>query len=605
MPGDLEPAVSFIHHVNHSKTSEICLKSFPMKFFSISPTIFHFLLGIVSYLSFNLMCKWLNNPAIHQEPINLLQTNVVATLKEGSSFWCTGDSKSKRICKFRHLCYHPVQDDFFFFHGPDTVIDGVPENRFDPALLDLSSVDDHNTQYFNYVDYPVSALDTFPNITIIDDLSLIFNRFNADNIMHVVHDDLLPLFHTLRQFSWSKPSIDLAYRLVMMEGWNEGTYFELYKLFTDKPPLLKRDLQKSKGLVCFQHGVVGISKYTTWYQYGFKKPQGALPRTSLTGQYVRQFVMFIKRRLGLDSGLTHASDSSYVVLCSREHNRLIINELDLSMAISRHFDKQVIHTSMTKHSFKEQVQLVSRASALIGMHGSILIMAMFLPPSAKLIELFPFGVNPNHYTPYHTLANLPGMDITYGAWKNEIEENTVTYPHEAPEVGGIVHLSDEEQVQIKTAKEVPRHLCCSNPYWLYRIYQDTIVDIKSLLLVMQTIEKKQRMTSLRPKPAYDHNLYPSKVINVTCQLPSEESQPALWLSWKQPLNVPFIADSNVKYEVWIQPNEQNNYVAYILDMTEYIFTENLLRNTLYNVWVRCIVDENSGPFGSVTHCETN
>ncbi|PFX19825.1 Protein O-linked-mannose beta-1,4-N-acetylglucosaminyltransferase 2 [Stylophora pistillata] len=542
--------------------------------------MFHFLMGIVSYLTLNFTYKWLKSPVIHQELINSSQTTVVASLKEGSSLWCIDDTKSKRICKFRYLCYHPVQDHFLFFHGPETVIDGVPDNRFDPALLDLSSVDDHNTQYFNYVDYPVSALDTFSNITVMDGFSLIFNRFNADNIMHVVHDDLLPLFHTLRQFSWSRSSIDLEYTLVMMEGWNEGAYFDLYKLFTNKPPLLKRDLQKPKQLICFQHGVVGISKYTTWYQYGFKEPQGALPHTSVTGHYVRQFVMFIKRRLGLDSGLINAYDSSYVILCSREHNRLITNEPDLSMAIARHLNKQVIHISMTIHAFKEQVQLVSKASALIGMHGSILIMAMFLPP------------------------DLPWMDIVYGAWRNEIEENTITYPHEAPEVGGIVHLSDEEQKQIMGTKEVPRHLCCSNPYWLYRIYQDTTVDIKSLLLVTETAENKQRKMSSRPKPAYDHTLYPSKVINVTCQLPPEELQPALWFSWEPPLNIPFIAGRDVRYEVWIQPSGQENYAAYILDLTEYTFTENLLRNTHYNVWVRCIVNENSGPFGDVAHCET-
>ena len=579
----------------------------PMRFFVFSPAFFHFLLGVVSYLFFNLTCTWLENAVTEKESIDATQTktNVVESLKEGSSFWCTGDSKSKRICKFRHLCYHPVQDEYLFFHGPETVIAGVPDNRFDPAVIDMSSVEDHNTQYFNYVDYPVSALDTFANITIIDGFSLIFHRFNTENIMHVVHDDLLPLYHTMRQFSQSEFSIDLEYRLVMMEGWDEGTYFDLYKLFSNKALLLKRDLQKAKHLMCFQRGIVGISKYTTWYHYGFKEPQGALPHISLTGGYVRHFTKFMKWRLGLDNGSFHASDSSYIVLCSREHNRLIINELDLSMAIARHLNKQVIRISMATHSFKEQVQLVSKASGLIGMHGSILIMAVFLPPGAKLIELFPFGINPDNYTPYRTLVELPGMNIVYTAWRNEIEDNTVTYPHETPEVGGIDHLSREEQDEIINAKEVPRHLCCSNPFWLYRIYQDTIVDIKSLLLAMESIQNKQKIMSTRQEPASDHKLYPSKVINVTCQLPPEVSQPALWLSWKPPLNLPFILSGEVKYEVWIQPDGQDNYVAYILHMTEYIFKESLVRNTHYNVWVRCIVNESSGPFGTVTQCMTH
>ena len=569
--------------------------------------LFHFLIGLVSYLAFNWTCRWLATPIAGRDSTNRAQKklNALDFSREGSSIWCTGHSKSTRICKFRYLCYHPVQDEYLFFHGPETVLDCVPNDRFDPALLDMSSVEDHNTQYFNYIDYPVEALESFSNITMFNDFSFIFHRFNTENIMHVFHDDLLPLYHTIRQFSQSNSPVDLRYRIVMMEGWNEGAYFDLYKLFTNKSLLLKKNLKKANHLMCFQHGVVGISKYTTWYQYGFKEPQGPLPRVSLTGGYVQHFTTFVKTRLGLENKLSHTSDSSYIVLCSREHNRLIINELDLSMAIARQLNKQVIRVSMATHSFKEQVKLISKASALIGMHGSMLILAMFLPPGAKLIELFPFGINPDNYTPYRTLVELPGMNIVYASWRNEIEENTVTYPDEPPEAGGIYHLSEEEQEEIVNTKEVPSHLCCSSPHWLYRIYQDTIVDIQSLLSVIESTENKEKVLSTRPEPAHDRKLYPSKVINVTCELPLKEEQPNLWLSWKPPINLPFFKSEDIKYEVWIQQVGKDDYVAYILDITEYLFKENLARNTHYNVWVRCIVNEVTGPFGNVVQCMTH
>lgn len=584
--------------------------SFSTKLFMFSSALFHFSIGLVLYLFFNWTCRWIATPVSERKSINRTQTKPAASVleslrEEGSSIWCTGHNTSARICKFRYLCYHPVQDEYLFFHGPETVLDGVPINRFDPALLDMSSVEDHNTQYFNYIDYPVKALESFSSISIFDDYSLIFHRFNAENIMHVIHDDLLPLYHTMRKFSQSKFPIDLEYRIVLMEGWNEGAHFDLYKLFTNKELLLKKDLQKTKNLICFQHGVIGISKFTTWYQYGFREPQGPLPHISLTGGYVRHFKMFIKMRLGLKHASFHASDSSHIVLCSREHNRLIINELDLSMAIARQFKKQVIRVSMATHTLKEQIQLVSKASALIGMHGSMLILAMFLPPGAKLIELFPFGINPDNYTPYRTLVELPGMNILYASWRNEIEENTVTYPHEAPDVGGIDHLSEEEQDEIMNSKEVPSHLCCSNPHWLFRIYQDTIVDIQSLSSVIELTENKQKKLSSRQVPADDYKLYPSKVVHVTCQPPAEGTEPTLWLSWKPPINVSFLETEDIKYEVWIQQAGQDDYVAYILDLTDYIFKENLAKNTHYNVWVRCIINERPGPFGNVTRCVTN
>lgn len=45
----------------------------------------------------------------------------------------------------------------------------------------------------------------------------------------------------------------------------------------------------------------------------------------------------------------------------------------------------------------------------IGLHGSILAMAMFLPMGALLVELYPYAVPADNYTPYKTMANLDGM----------------------------------------------------------------------------------------------------------------------------------------------------------------------------------------------------
>lgn len=570
---------------------------------AFSPSLLFFLWGLLSCLVFSLTYQWLGSSVFRTNTPDVKENNNF--LGDGSSLWCTGHNKSTRVCKFRYLCYDPVQDEYLFFHGPETVIHGVPSNRFDPALLDMSSVEDHNTQYFNFVDYPAHALESFQNVTIFDEFNVIFHRFNPQNIMHVVHDDLLPLYHTMRQFSPSMLSADLEFRLVMMEGWDEGSYVELYKLFTKKQLVIKKDFEKVNNLACFRHGIIGISKYTTWYQYGFKEPQGALPHIYLTGEYIQHFTGFIRRRLALENHLSGNSDSSYVVLCSREHNRLIINELNLSVAIARQLNKQVIRISMATHSFKEQVQLISRADALIGMHGSLLIMGMFLPPGASLIELFPFGINPDNYTPYRTMVELPGMNLIYASWRNEIEENTVTYPHETPEGGGIDHLSEEEQVAIMNAKEIPTHFCCNNPYWLYRIYQDTVVDIQSFLSVVKSVQHQQKMLSVGQKSALKRKLYPSKVVNITCQTPLEEVQPALWLSWKPPTNLQFFETGNVKYEVWIQEVGRDDYLAFILDMTEYVFKDHLKRNTQYNVWIKCIFNERQGPFAMVSECVTH
>lgn len=44
------------------------------------------------------------------------------------------------------------------------------------------------------------VLESFFNILIFDDYSLIFYRFNVENIMYVIYDDLLFLYYIMRKF---------------------------------------------------------------------------------------------------------------------------------------------------------------------------------------------------------------------------------------------------------------------------------------------------------------------------------------------------------------------------------------------------------------------
>ncbi len=113
-------------------------------------------------------------------------------LADGSSVWCTGSDVHDRQCRFRRLCANTETEEFFILHGPDTVVEGVPAARFDPALATLSSLRNHNGVYFNYVDVAgaASLLQQFPAdspVAWIADPAYLFLRFKPNNIMHVLH----------------------------------------------------------------------------------------------------------------------------------------------------------------------------------------------------------------------------------------------------------------------------------------------------------------------------------------------------------------------------------------------------------------------------------
>jgi len=522
-----------------------------------------------------------------------------------SSMWCFGSDHTNRMCYFHNLCYVPHIDEFVFLHGNHSTYIGIPENRYDPALLDLSSVKDHNTQYFNFMDADAAKMQSIVNDAIvIEQTSLIFRRFHPDNLMHVLHDDIIPLFHTISTLPFAQSSISNSLlpfdlQLVFMEGWDPGPFEDIYDMFSSVKPLYKNSMLSADCPTCFRAAYVGISKYTTWYQYGFVEPQGPVHDISITADDIHHFCHFLRMRLNITE--MPSSDDRIIVLLSRRYNRLILNEIDLTFALAQNFHQKVVTVAMETHSLKDMIYLVSESSILLGMHGSLLTLAMFLPRGSTIVELFPYAINPEHYTPYKTLATLRGMDVNYLAWQNMDITKTVPHPERSWDEGGIVHLPEEQQQKIMSSHEVPLHLCCQNAEWLYRIYQDTVVDVDGIISLLQSndVHMHSSVHFVSESQGSSKHLSPSYVRNITCTAGSlVHGLPSLQMSWKPPANINFISFTEVKYEVWIQGEGEDDYTAWMLTQYQYTFTAGIQPDTNYNVWIRCIVDGVIGPFNT-------
>ena len=550
-------------------------------------------------------CRGISDPTPSCPPSN--RTASMAEHVRDTSVWCSGDHNSNRVCHFRNLYYFPDLDEFAFLHGDASFYFGLPANRFDPALLDMSTIMNHNTQYFNYIDLEASkARNVVDGAIIVGKRSLIFRRFHPDNLMHVIHDDLLPMYYTLlaldSQFSAMGRNENEAFemQLIFMEGWKSGPHRELYELFSVFPPIYKDDLLAEKKPICFTDAVVGLSKHTTWYQYGFEKPQGPIQDSNVSATDIHRFCSFVRTRLNISEN--NESNGNLTVLITRKYNRLILNEFNLSFVLAQTLHTKVLTMAIETHSMTELIAAVSRAKVLIGMHGSLLSLAMFLRPGSLLVELFPFAVNPVHYTPYKTLADVPGMGITYVAWRNVDHRNTVVHPDNPWHQGGIKHLSLTEQAQILASREVPLHLCCRNPEWLFRIYQDTVVDTDAVIQLIRNGLAVISLSNGDPPPAEksrNKNVFPSRVQNISCKSNSGDGITSLLLSWGAPTNLNFIDFQTIKYELWLQEAGSDDYLAYMLTKTSHEFRdEGLKRDSVYNVWIRSIVNDVIGPFNS-------
>ena len=243
--------------------------------------------------------------------------------------------------------------------------------------------------------------------------------------------------------------------------------------------------------VCFEDVVVGLSKITTWYQFGFKVPQGPINLLEFPVSELQYFREDFKYRLfenaeELVNGVGKSQKrKKTIVVFSRSQTRKILNMGPLMFKLTTHFKLPVQKLDLEVDSMEDIVRVMSTAYIVIGVHGAHLVTGIFMPPGSILVEIFPYGVPSKNYTPYKTLAML--MGVHYISWENTHIENTVTHEEYPSWLGGIAELPLERQEEIRGHITVPEHLCCKDPVWLFRIYQDTKVEVGEII---EAIEDK-------------------------------------------------------------------------------------------------------------------
>ncbi|GAB1599257.1 protein O-linked-mannose beta-1,4-N-acetylglucosaminyltransferase 2-like [Argonauta hians] len=509
---------------------------------------------------------------------------------DGSSVICNPtDNAALRTCHFVNLCYFAEKDSYLFFHSDKSTLENIPLDRYSPTLVEVSSVTNHTYNHFNYIDMPVSATSLF-HIQWVTTPSLIIKRFKPDNLMHVIHDDILPLFQTLRHFDpAANTSHRFHYRLIFEDEWGEGPFLKLYDILSEYQPIFKSMLQEAAGLTCFHQAYVGLVKSTAWYDYGFYKPQGPIPERKISSIEINSLLEYTQRELGLS---INTDNSNYLVLISRKSTRLILNEIELSLALSREVNTKVIHLSQEQYTIEQMIEVVSNSKGIIGMHGSLLTLAMYLHPGSILIELFPYAVNPEHYSPYKTLVSLPGMNIQYRAWRNMERKKSVGHLN----MGNVDNLPLDHKEQIISQTEVPRHICCNDPSWLYHIYQDTEVDIEAIIsLTKEAILAGKTETS----QSFDKSVViPDKVMHDNCKTMADGSKQII-IYWQIPWNLPFFNYENVEYEVLLQYTKSPEKSTIFRVSANSITLEP--SESFYKVWVRCCLDQTHiGPFKQIS-----
>lgn len=552
-----------------------------------------FLVIISSFYSSLLHDKGLEHPLVQKLLYILTNKSHILHFKSlhASSVWCTSRIDGSKIFKFKNLYFLPqFRDHLVFLLNENSIISGV-ESVASLKTINLSSVKNNNNCNLKLVILKSKATNLNQYVKVVNKDVLIMKRFKPDNIMHVIHDDLLPLFVTYQDLC--QGDIDFCvgkYQLAFIDNYLEGPYFEWYRIFsTDNPMIINNKLTP----ICLKKAIIGISQESVWFDYGFKNTQGPYNNSFFNSLYLKQFTLFMKVKFGikLADNFPKPENSFSVVLLNRVINRKILNAGTIKIHLEKIYKNsnyQLYDMDLSINSSKKLISVLQNSNCLIGMHGSAMLLTLFMPEGSHIIELFPFGIQPDSVSPIKALCSLPNVYYKYHAWVNMNEKNTITHPEYPPLLGGISHLPLEEQQNIKNVKFIPPVRCCHNPEYLFRMFQDTIVDetFYSLLNVVLSHsnadfsdEENKEKVQLS---LYNRWYFPPPIFNLTCHC----SRGELNLGWSYPYK-----SSGITFNVYVSSGfSLTTNRTHVSNPMKECRRERTMMQTSLSVWVKVFED---------------
>lgn len=532
---------------------------------------------------------------------------------------CEGSNAYDRICKFNNLCYSPNSDRFFALSVDKKGLMKRWKLPEDNRLLDLTTVDDHNIFYFEFEEDPDYALRELEKTdmfyVLVSKKTFVFSRFVYNNIMHNLHDDFMGQYILHKKYSSSSNetnAIDGDNFIFFTDGLIENPNDHIFATLSRHPFLYREDLKKTRSSsppICFSNAIVGNSKEGIWYDYGFyDEPQGPISKKSIDGKHALEVANFLRNYYDLilphkseiDNLLKRISSRKridmqkinrdyYISIFSRTLDRLILNEKDLMSDLEKTFGLPVRLIQLEVLKFNEIIEIMSKTLISIGLHGSALIFAMFMPKGSILIEMFPYAVPGENYSPYRTLALFPEFEMTYKMWTNT--NATMNYS----QLGirkKFENLTPEEFMNIISLKTVPPHVCCGNLPWMVRIYQDTVVNINEIKKLIKDAVTESDIGLSNPKRTQKQKLNllemsRHRVKSVDSSIHEQKSFAGidnikmfqLIIKWKNPWKE--IDSTPTGYGVWIEEMMEE------VQVTEpAIIIDACAKGSDFNIWIR-------------------
>ncbi|OHS95576.1 hypothetical protein TRFO_10481 [Tritrichomonas foetus] len=324
-----------------------------------------------------------------------------------------------RWCEFINLAYVDHRLFFFspaFFVFPEPFL--VPGPRAPPFDKDSDRL------VIEPVVVQFSTL-TFPKELIpVNEFVHYYGTFhNFYQLWHMLFDFMIPLYNFINLLNRSDST---SQRLIFLKSDGVFTYSSLMKIFT-KFPVNVLDLEQRSLLL--HQGTLGIEKLeenpiesreyedSILFHYNFNRS---------TAFGMREKVLKV---LNIDENEVGNNNKPYVLVVDRGSNSRTITNI-------KHIYNHIVETcpfcdvelARFHHmSIEKQIHKVSRASVLVGLHGSGLAHVLWMQESranhtTHLIEVLPYKYTCRNW--YHTAADVAGVE--YHSVMNKKPPNVVS-----------------------------------------------------------------------------------------------------------------------------------------------------------------------------------
>ena len=280
---------------------------------------------------------------------------------------------------------------------------GVDDPAEQIQLVRLSSLMGKEDLYLNYVALPKQASDQY-DIEFVDSPILITKRWNPTDMFSAFHDDLLPIYSTLKYLCTKDDMTEcLEDYVIAFEDENQVQIYD--ELFPNVMYLSKFiNIFNENQLLCFQHATVGLESDSLWFNHGFDSLNGPVDNVNFRPHLLENFREFVIGKLtGADGKNKQQFD---VVIFESDKFK---NAHEIKTLLQHNFKLKVQTVNARSGAIGDLIQIVSNSKVLIAFVDPINILSLFLSRLSGILEIFPYGLDESSFPKVSSLAQKRGM----------------------------------------------------------------------------------------------------------------------------------------------------------------------------------------------------